>query len=470
METLKTLRIRLCPRIDEDCVFQYGDVTITIEDAELKKGEVAADLWKMVAGVPGCELDEKGLCAVDAKGNLPLSADIEKDPTGFDKTVWRTERDTEGNVVITYRFLPRDVSGIDRCHPLFDCIQEKNGALLCGVTALAAVKAGRYHIFFSWDTPHMPEGAKTAAIRGKGDFDFIGTPWDYTFSLYLAGKYACVEDETGKYRVYWLDPELPEETVSQIRKQLPPLIKAMCRFFRDEDLHYSIFFRKEPFSISNSGTAFDGGFAFGYSDAMPLLMDNALNTLAHEIVHNWPHLTTQTGEENWYAEGTAEYYSVMIPLREGIVSEEQAAEWITDKCVNYYNNSYQHLTNLEAYQKAWEANEIQRVPYGRGFIYLAYVDDLLKKKGSGICLDDLVLELEERRRNGESCGTADWETLIERELGEQAVTEFRAVMAGEKQIEPSDQWFDGKFTFSRGTFSDIKRGTAENALIWRKKE
>lgn len=109
------------------------------------------------------------------------------------------------------------------------------------------------------------------------------------------------------------------------------------------------------------------------------------------------------------------------------------------------------------------------MPYGRGFVYLAHVDDLLKQTGRGLSLDDLVLEIERRRRAGEAYGTAVWEELIERELGEEAVEEFRQVMAGQKLIEPSDQWFDGRFTFSHGTFRDVKRGTAENALIWRER-
>ncbi len=86
----------------------------------------------MVAGVPGCQFDDRGLTAEDKNGTLPLTSGTEKDPTGFEKTVWRAKRKTEGDLTISYRFLPRDVSGIDRCHPLFDCIQEENGALICG--------------------------------------------------------------------------------------------------------------------------------------------------------------------------------------------------------------------------------------------------------------------------------------------------------------------------------------------------
>ena len=38
MESLKNLRIRMAPWIDEDYRFQYGDVSITLEDAGLAEG------------------------------------------------------------------------------------------------------------------------------------------------------------------------------------------------------------------------------------------------------------------------------------------------------------------------------------------------------------------------------------------------------------------------------------------------
>ncbi len=469
MDTIKQLWITLRPYMSEEYDFQYADVEMTLESPQFAAGDKLADLWKMVAGVPGAQFTEEGLCAFDDEGALSLSETVEKDVTGFDKRVWRVKRETAGNVRFSYRFLPRDLTGVDRCHPYFDTIQEKNGALIPGVTSLAAVEEGKYHIHFIWDKSKMPEDADAAAIKGCGNLDYIGTPQDYTFSLYLTGKIKRVSDESGKRNIYWLDENLPDQ--EKVTRQLPTLLSAMCEFFGDEDLAYSVFFRKEPFSISNGGTAFDGGFVFGYSDTMPLIMEEALNTLAHEIVHNWPALDEPAGKGPWYSEGTAEFYSVMIPLRRGIAGSEQAAGWITEKCTNYYNNPYQSMTSEEAYEKAWEDNQVQRVPYGRGFIYLAETDYLLRKKSGGKrSLDDLVLLIVERRRAGEKVTVSDWEALIGEELGDEAVEHFRKVMAGDEVIAADDQWFDGGFSFEKGRYEDIKKGAIEGALIWRKKE
>ena len=312
----------------------------------------------------------------------------------------------------------------------------------------------------------MPERAKAAAIKGEGNVTFTGTPFDYSFSLYLVGDYKKASDDSGKRHIYWLDDDLPDREA--VVSQIPPLLAEMCRFFRDETLSYSVFFRKEPFSISNGGTAFDGGFVYGYSDAMPLSMEKALNTLAHEIVHNWPSIEDLVGEGTWYSEGTAEYYSVMIPLRKGICTPQQAAEWITEKCVNYYNNPNQTMTCEEAYDRAWEDHQIQRVPYGRGFVYLAETDLLLRNTSGGkTSLDDLVLELDSRRRAGETVRVSDWEALLDAHLGQEAVCRFRGVMAGSARIPADDSWFDGRFTFEKGMYCDARQGNFEDALIWR---
>ena len=463
---MKNLKIVLKPYLAADCAFQYADVVMILEDPQLAAGSMLASMWVMVAGVPGAELE--GLVAKDGQGTISLTESVEKDSTGFDKRFWRVDRASSGDVTISYRFHPRDLTGIDRCYPLFDVIQEKNGAMICGVTTLASLPERTYRISFTWDRSAMPTEADVAAIRGKGNFDFIGTPYDYCFSLYLVGKIQFVADESGRYNVYWLDSQLPDREM--VTKQMPVLLDAMCRFFQAPDTSYSVFFRKEPFSISNSGTAFAGGFAMGYSDAMPLIMDNALNTIAHEIVHNWALLDGPAGETEWFSEGTAEYYSMAIPLREGIVSLDRVARWLTDKSLNYFNNPCRTLPNSRAAGLFWKDSNAQRLPYGRGLFYLLDLDKKLSAHSGGDRdLDDLILHTVKKRRSGGRFTNVDWENLLEEELGHEAVEDFREIMNG-KEIEPSAAWCNGAFTFSKGRWGNVKSGFFDDALIWSVKE
>ncbi len=463
---MKNLKIQLKPYLTEDYTFQYAEVTMVLEDPRLESGDMLASMWVMVAGVPGSMLD--GLTASDDAGEFILAESIEKDPTGFDKRFWRVNRASSGDTVLHYRFYPRDVTGIDRCYPLFDAIQEENGVLICGVTTLVAVPEGRYQICFSWDRSAMPPDACVASIRGEGNFTFTGTPSDYSFSLYMVGKIRSAASGNGKYNVYWLDSKLPDQ--EKVEAQLPGLLDAMCQFFQAPDTRYSVFFRKEPFSTSNSGTAFSGGFAMGYSDAMPLVMDKALNTIAHEIVHNWPALDGLTGEIEWFSEGTAEYYSMAVPFRAGIVGLDRVAQWLTDKSLNYYNNPHRAMPNSKAAGIFWKDRDAQRLPYGRGLFYLLELDRKIRERSGGAkTVDELVLHTVAKRRAGEKFTNADWENLLEQELGREAVEDFRQVMSG-KLIEPSASWLNGAFAFTHGHWGDVKNGFFDDALIWSVKE
>lgn len=63
----------------------------------------------------------------------------------------------------------------------------------------------------------------------------------------------------------------------------------------------------------------------------PLISENATSTLVHELVH----LVTrvQGNEEHWIAEGTAEFYSLELMRRVGLISEsrfERALDWMRD--------------------------------------------------------------------------------------------------------------------------------------------
>lgn len=463
---MKRLKIELKPYLAEDYSFQYAEVTMVLEEPHLEAGDMLASMWVMVAGVPGSLLEE--LTATDDTGKFVLTESIEGDPLGFDKRVWRVSRASSGDVTLSYRFYARDVSGVDRAYPLFDVIAEKNGALICGVTTLAAVSDQTYQIQFVWNTSAMPVGAETASIRGRGNFEFTGTPIDYCFSLYAVGKLQSATDSSGKYSVYWLDDQLPDQ--EQVERQLPDVLAAICNFFGDEDIRYSVFFRKEPYDISRSGTAFPGGFAYGYSNAMPLQMDECLNTIAHETVHNWPHLDADPGDREWFAEGTAEYYSMVIPYRAGLISLEQMAKWLTDKTINYYNNEFQTLSNREAFDLYWKDRAAQRVPYGRGLVYLIDTDQRIRERSGGKrSIDNLILYTVEKQRAGEKVTVADWEELLVKELGQEAVEMFRQVMGG-KMIDPSQDWFNGAFTFTKGHFEDEKRGSFSDALIWQAKD
>ena len=461
---MKQIELCIKPYGDENGEVQSVGVTFHIQGLTIEKDGMLAFLWESIAGIPCTEFSEEPK-ADDTKGELELYQKLAKDPTGFMKKVWHVTRNTCGEISLSYRFLPRDLTDVKRAHPIFDACCEEGGILFSGVSCLLELPDGEYRIHTTWDLSEMPERAVAVAANKA---EYTGNPESYAFSLYAAGDVKCASDDSGKYNVYWLSEPLPDQ--ENVVNGTIELLKGLCRFFHDEDISYNVFFRKDPFDISNSGTSFDCCFAYGYSDAMPLSMNVALNTIAHEITHNWPAMESIQGEGDWFTEGTAEYYSMVIPYRCGIIDLDQFAEELTEKCFNYFSNSYIRKPYQEGYQHAWKDREAQRLPYGRGTVYFAETERRIREKSNGQhSIDELVLKMVAKRKAGTMPKIEDWENLIREELGEEEVTFLHKFLNGEIVLEPDEQWFDGKFCVSRGTYGSAKTKVDEHAVIWKKR-
>lgn len=458
------LLIRWKPWEDHDYQVKYTDIFMGLERPAVKAGETLVWLWDNVASIPCCDMTEEGLTAEDEAGALPLHTTA-GNVYGFPTTCWVPERDTVGSVALTYRFYPRVVPHDYRFRPYYDFRNEPNGATTTGVVTLAAPREQLYHVHEQWDLSGMPADARAVSIKGEGDHDYYAKPDDYRFTMSAVGKISEYTVSGGQVRVYWLSEPLPDR--ERVLQALPTVYKGLADFFEDPDAPYTIFFRKDPFEMSNGATAFTNGFVYGYSDEKPLNLDMALDIFAHETIHTWPHIEDTHGEGTWYHEGTAELYNILIPYRCGVTDLDFAARQITLRGINYYSNKFVSTPNEEAWPLYWQEREAQWLPYGRGFYYFVDTDCRLRKATGGKKrLDDLILEMEHRRRSGERCTVVDWEALIRRDLGDAEVERFRAIMNG-ALIEPSEEWFDGAFTISRGTVTDPVRGTVrENGYIW----
>ena len=471
VQTFKKLDILMTPHMDKNFYLDVCDVEMTLEIPDLKADECLADIWKEVSWVPRCRFGKEGLRAEDAAGSLALTISEKKDNYGFDHKYWSVNRATEGDVTIRYRFYPQGKGKFVRSHPYFDTIPEENGAIICGVTSLVNVPEQTYHISLRWDLRDTPEGTKAASTYGSGDVTFDGSCQIYTFLLMIVGRYKMAE-AGGKYRVYWLNDNLPDQ--ARMERQLPELLQVIFRYFHEENTPYSVFLRKEPYEQSGGGTGFPGAFEYGYSDGTPFNMDSSLNILAHETVHRWTNLQNFRGEGVWFNEGMAEYYSMMIPLRSGIATPQQVAQWLTKKSVRYYSNPFQTMPIEEIYQKTWADKdnvELQEAPYGRGMFYLMELDRQMKERyGGQKSVDDLIFQTIEiaKKRGPFSVKVSEWEKILERELGSAAIQKFHEIMNG-KFMEPCDAWLDGMFTHRRGHFGLCRGREYDNAVIWEAK-
>lgn len=350
--------------------------------------------------IPGCE--PNGFTVSDENGEVPVTQEpLSSYP--YEYRIYRTGRALSGEVEISYSVLPRPFGDMDRCGPYFDLRAEDGGANFAGLSVLPTFEGFEGEIAFEWDRSNTPEGVYGVSTFGEGDFTRNGLFEDLRQSYYAAGFINSITD--GDFGFYWLaEPNFDVRSIADYTKKL---YAVMSPFFRDTDTNYRIFFRKDPSNYpSSGGTALLRSYMCGWNENSPVSVAEKQNILAHEMVHNWPSLNDiPYGTTSWYSEGTAEYYSIILPLRAGLIDLETALGEIQKRTDAYYTNPTRGLDNMEAARQSWTDRRTQRIPYGRGIFFLANCDVKIKAATNGERgIDDVVLGILERGRSGETLG------------------------------------------------------------------
>ena len=90
-------------------------------------------------------------------------------------------------------------------------------------------------------------------------------------------------------------------------------------------------------------------------------------------------------------------------------------------------------------ERFWADTRIRTLPYDRGMLYFATIDHAVRTRSEGArSLDDLMLAMLERSDREGGASNADWEAVLEAELGAEAVTGFRAFLEGEIPLPEPD--------------------------------
>ncbi|MDE1150648.1 MAG: hypothetical protein PW843_29205 [Azospirillaceae bacterium] len=418
------------------------DVQLHLAAPAVAAGQALLRMPTYIVSTPTAGYDASALVARDDKGPLPLTAVDEKPtPTGNYRD-YNVDRPTVGDVIVRYATPPRAVDVSTRNGPLFDLRRQEGGMMGAGVYFLALPPGEQpYRISLKWNLADMPQGSRGVWSLGEGDQSTVGPAEMLAFSFYAAGAIKSVpaSNEGGNFGLYWLNQ--PPFDVNELAGGIQRLYGYMAHFFKDDGAPYRVFIRANPYP-AGGGTALAKSFMFGYGVDGTTVGNDTQMLLAHEMTHNWPRLD---GDEHaataWYTEGTAEYYSVVLAQRSGVIDLAKFQRIINEHATNYYTNPFVALTNTAAGAKFWSDARAQRVPYGRGFVYFARLDAEIRAKSNGKrSLDDLVLEVQDRQRKGEKVGLDAWVDLVVRELGAGARQEYEDMVAG-TLIQPAANSF-----------------------------
>ncbi|WP_206243508.1 M61 metallopeptidase family protein [Novosphingobium terrae] len=407
-----------------------------------KAGDALLKMPKVLVGLQTASYEASAIEASDDIGPVPLSQmDEAPGPSGTYRD-FLTSRPTQGDVTVRYASNPRSVDSETRNGPLFDLRAQAGGLIGAGVYFFALPADERiYNIRLHWDLTKAPAGTRGIWSFGEGDQSVVGPASQLAFSFYAAGAVkSAAQDNT--FGFYWLQE--PPFDPAVLGKNTHRLFTYMARFFHDAPgVSYRVFARANPYP-SGGGTSLAHSFMFGYGAKGETIGDGTDMLIAHEMAHTWPDLSEESDDHPavaWYSEGTAEFYSVLLSLRAGTIDFDRFLAVINAHARDYYTNPFRALSNEAAGKLFWSDARAQRVPYGRGFMYLAKVNGQLKAKSGGKrSVDDLVLEVLERQRHGEKVGVPQWIAMVVRELGPGSRQDYLDMVEG-KTIVPSADSF-----------------------------
>jgi len=434
---VRSVTLKLKPHTTSDTI-DYIDAVMVIKNRGFASGEILVRMPLVVASIPTQRYDAEALTAHDAQGALSLSKK-DGEPTSFGtQRDWISSRATSGPVTITFTIVPRRVDADTRSGPLFDVRVEGRGVDGAGMTFVPApTDQNKYRLSLDWDLSTSPPGSRAVSCHGDGNASWTGDLESLAGCYYAVGPLKVFPDGDLKNRqfgIYWLvDPPFD---IQALASQIQKLFKYMSGFFHDAGGSYRVFIRKNPYD-SGGGTALERSFMFGWSAQSAPTVEHLEDLLAHEMTHNWPLLAGEHVDTSWYAEGNAEYYSILLSWRAGVINADEFLQRINGRAARYYQNPLQNLTNQQAEERYWQEANASYVPYGRGWMYLARTDaEIREHSGGKRTLDDLVVPLAVRRMHGDTVTVADWVALVTRELGPQATTEYEQMIAGTPLIPP----------------------------------
>ncbi|KAH6962451.1 hypothetical protein BKA56DRAFT_623001 [Ilyonectria sp. MPI-CAGE-AT-0026] len=376
--------------------------------------------------------------ASDSKGEVPL---VPADASDGERQ-WNVARETTGDVTVTYSATHINNDSAPTV-ALLDLRRDHDGINGAGMSVFALPPEDKtYSINLAWDLRQAPNGSRAVWNYGEGPgtVTTIGSTKLVSESHFAVGpsmhSYPPATNAAEDFGFYWF--EQPDFEVLQLAKWTQNVFHYMKRFFHDTEPAYRIFMRGSASSSGMGGAALLRSFMFSYIMGANSTWESLQSLLSHEMVHNWP---TLSGDDDvtWYVEGIADYYSMVLPFRLGAFTLDRFMQGVNNMATAYYTNPMINLTNAEIESRSSENEHVERVPYGRGMLFLVRLDAQIRTRSNGTrSIDDVVLKLLNRTRSGQGDRLKDFLGVLEQELGSAAREEYEQMANATLLVPPGN--------------------------------
>jgi predicted metalloprotease with PDZ domain len=137
-----------------------------------------------------------------------------------------------------------------------------------------------------------------------------------------------------------------------------------------------------------------------------------------------------------------------------LIDADAYLEDLNSHAARYYSIALGNTPNSEIAEGFWRDTRIRTLPYDRGFLYFTTVDEAVRGASDNErSLDDLAKELRRQQDDGDALAQADWEAVLQQELGDAGVQNFHGMLAGVTPL-PSSNAFGPCF---RRTVRELQR-------------
>uniref|UniRef100_L2GHF6 Peptidase m61 domain-containing protein n=2 Tax=Colletotrichum fructicola (strain Nara gc5) TaxID=1213859 RepID=L2GHF6_COLFN len=468
--------LNLTPSLVKDDYRLHGKIVF---NRACGSNETLVVLPKTIASVASAQYGASGLTASDKTGALPLDfQEVAQGPFGLPTQQWTPKRATEGPVSIEFTAKPASVNVSALPGPHFD-LRNATGGLTGSMWALVPVpnplSGDNYNITVSWNISAEQSAAYTWADGvGPHSHNSVGPVTRLTQTYFIVGDVkgypSMPTSPDGKFGIYWLE-KTPFD-IEQVGQYLQNLLSYSTKFWQDNSTDpYRVFIRINEEQRAGSvgtgagGTALLRSFLFGYNRDAGLAQDRVITLLAHEMTHNWtPWSSGTNAEQSRYNEGGAEFWSLRLLWRAGMLTTDQYLNEMNTRAVEYYTNPTVNFTDEKAQEVAWEIRDAQRIPYGRGMLHFANIDAQMRAKYNGTQkLDNLAIPFLQTCQLNGNCGGGEWFPLLKSSLGQEAVDDWNKVTSGQPLIKLAEGSLGPCFEVSQN-------GTSPVVYVWKVKE
>lgn len=411
----------------------YVDVTLTAEKADTPAGKPLLALPVVIANTVTVANTLQRLEARDASGPLKLTAKDDPVALAYARH-WSANRAVKGDLVVRYR-APIDNTPPKRgSGPPYQLRTEGGGISAVGNTFLVLPETTKpYRVAIKWDLSALSKSATATSSHGDGDVELAAGPIGRLSStIFMAGPMKRYpEGERRAFSAAWMGS--PPFDPTPLAQWTDKLHTWMSKYFGDtSEPPYRVFLRYNPIN-AGGGAALPNSFlaTYGLTGSGEALR----STIAHEMAHTW---TSEGGPGQWYSEGNAVYYQRLLPLRAGLFTPAEFLEDLNETARRYYSNALNATPDAEIGPRFWEDTRIRVLPYDRGGLYFAVLDEKIRAASGGKrSVDDLVKDVVARSRVDQPTSDARWQDMLAKELGPAGPELHKAMLRGELMLPGS---------------------------------